>query len=228
MQVPYEVRDSVGRGKGLFATNDIATGTLVWDFHKANISVYSEAEAKTVCEALASEQTLDSATQLVTYAYWSLHNPDGRADGLFLVDVTKDDGRFFNHSFDPNVALGGVLDQKSQETHDMLSSYALRDIKAGEEIIDDYNTYATDPEWYDELARKCGIDDSYLDKATPNQQKGAQRASRALSTQEATETKGDFTPAASLTKMIDHGDVANMLLLQTQAYSFFFCVIGPK
>ena len=141
MQVPVEVRESPGRGRGVFSTADIAAGTMVWDFHKATVRVYTEAEAKTMCEALFSEQTLDSATTLFSYAYWSIHKPGGPV-GLYLIDLVNEDGRFFNHSFEPNILLGSAIDSSAEKKLDNLCSYAIRNIKAGEELLDDYNTYA--------------------------------------------------------------------------------------
>jgi hypothetical protein len=59
-----------------------------------------------------------------------------------LIDLRTDDGRFFNHSAKPNIALGSVLTATGLTAADgARSSYALRDIRPGEELLDDYNTY---------------------------------------------------------------------------------------
>ena len=42
------------------------------------------------------------------------------------------------------------------------STYALRNILAGEELLDDYNTYGKPPDWYESLMAKHGVGTSYL------------------------------------------------------------------
>ena len=42
------------------------------------------------------------------------------------------------------------------------SSYANRDIKAGEELLDNYYTYGDDPKWYQELCHKEGFNHDYM------------------------------------------------------------------
>jgi SET domain-containing protein len=127
MQVAYEVKNAAF-GKGLFATKDIARGTLIWQHGKANLHLLEgEAAAQEYLSALTAEEMV----QFLHAAYWS---------GSTLVDLRLDDGQFFNHNAKPNVALGeaikgpdGVLEAKS--------TYALRDIVSGEELVDDYKTY---------------------------------------------------------------------------------------
>ena len=132
MQVAYRVSQSPGKGQGIFLLEPVPQYALVWEFSAANLRVYNERGAR---ELVAQTQPA-GLTNLLSYAYFS-------ADGL-LVDLREDDGRFFNHSGTPNVALGSVLLAQGipGDFHPM-STYALRDLQSGEELLDDYNTYGT-------------------------------------------------------------------------------------
>eukprot|EP00457_Paulinella_chromatophora_P012996 gb/GEZN01013257.1/.p1 GENE.gb/GEZN01013257.1/~~gb/GEZN01013257.1/.p1 ORF type:complete len:232 (+),score=46.58 gb/GEZN01013257.1/:23-718(+) len=172
MQVPYEIKPAKW-GNGIFAKEVLPAGTRVWSVSKANIKIFeTEEEAKKLFERSTNEEIKD----LLFYCYWS----DGR-----LMDLTRDDGRFFNHTHSSlqNCGLGSILkkmlakkngkkrkaevkDAQNQviEDHDC---YTLRDIKAGEELFDDYNTFGADPDWYSDLLLKHGVDHSYMDHPPP-------------------------------------------------------------
>jgi hypothetical protein len=62
-----------------------------------------------------------------------------------------DDGGYWNHSDTPNTGGGA----------DLWSSYAIRDIKKGEELLDDYGMYEW-PSWLQKLCVKYGVDLSYF------------------------------------------------------------------
>ena len=167
MQVAYEVRASA-YGLGIFAAVDIAAGELIWSFDEANLAVYSEAEAITFVEG-ASAATLAA---VLNNAYWVPGSSESSPPSM--VDPSFDDGRYFNHSSLPggrDVALGSVLAAAAStgggtsmvsEVFDARSTYALRDIAAGEELCDDYNSYVQEPDWYVELLAKNGVDTSYM------------------------------------------------------------------
>ena len=65
-----------------------------------------------------------------------------------------DDGKLVNHSASPNT--GRVLGSEEP-----LSSYALQDLAAGEEVMEDYSTYSYPP-WLLALSRQYGEDFSYF------------------------------------------------------------------
>ena len=102
-----------GAGLGCFAGEDIKEGTLIWEFNPLMDRIYTKA-----CLSKMSELEIDFIN---TYAY--SHN------GLYILCI--DNGRFFNHSEEPN-----TLDPADQ-----YCSYAKRDIKKGEEILSNYYTF---------------------------------------------------------------------------------------
>ena len=58
----------------------------------------------------------------------------------------------WNHSAKPNTGEGP----------DPNSSYAIRNIKKGEELLDDYGTYGW-PSWLLKLQEEYGVDTSYFE-----------------------------------------------------------------
>ena len=153
MQVAYEIKLDQWGGHGIFATKDIGAGTLIWSSPKAALTIRSNADAKVYCASLSQEELKVT----LTYCYFS--------DDHKMIDITKDDGRYFNHTnAQPNVALGNVAQAHLHNQQDLerASSYALLDIAAGAELVDDYNTYGASPQWYDDLLDENGIDESYI------------------------------------------------------------------
>ena len=159
MQVPYEVRDATF-GKGIFATSPIAAGTCVWRRSVASLTVVPASEAEDHVATLEPE----ARRTLLEYAYFG---PEGE-----LIDLSCDDGRFFNHSgTQTNVALGSVVIAAAVEAGasppegiELGSTYTLRDIAADEELLDNYNTYNSEPQWYLDILASNGVDTSYLDE----------------------------------------------------------------
>jgi SET domain-containing protein len=170
MQVPYDVKPST-YGSGVFAAADIAAGQLIWRFDAANVVLMLESEARDhVAEAGPEE-----LRRLLEYSYWSSDTPSR------LVDLSSDDGRFFNHASSAtcrNVALGsamGMMDCSENRPgevpgspvfieleFDSQSTYATRDIVEGEELLDNYNEYGSEPQWYVDILAKNGVDTSYM------------------------------------------------------------------
>jgi len=155
MQVPYEIKPDQYGGKGLFAKEDVKAGTMVWSKPKSNCTIKTEAEMKEYCETATHEELL----LILNFCYCE-------DDGLFtFVDITQDDGGYFNHTNGkPNIALGVEYQRHQVKDCDLDpgSSYALYDIPAGTEFVDNYNTYGECPDWYNALLDKHGIDESYM------------------------------------------------------------------
>jgi SET domain-containing protein len=143
--VRYEVRDST-YGKGLFALHDIPNGTLLWKYAPGAkgakdvnvISFKTEDEARARLHELPSQEAR---------AFWMDHVYmfDGKLNEIL------DDGYYWNHSETPCTGLPPEGEQYCFE-----SSYAVRDIKAGEELLDDYGLYEY-PEWYNRLCAEFGV-----------------------------------------------------------------------
>lgn len=125
--IPYEVKDTA-YGKGLFATIDIPAGTLLWKCTmgkngEPGINVYSFKNEEEARARLAQLTPADAA-------YWMDHVYmfEGKLNEIL------DDGKLWNHSEAPNTGLA----PSSGPEYDWESTYSIRDIKAGEELLDDY------------------------------------------------------------------------------------------
>jgi uncharacterized protein len=113
-------------GRGIFATRNINKGELI---HEAPVIISPSAEYKNL-----------KKTIFVEYVFWWGENLEECALALGY-------GSLFNHSYTPNALYKLNLTQKT------IDFYAHTDIKAGEEIMINYNG---DPEdktsvWFDVL-----------------------------------------------------------------------------
>jgi hypothetical protein len=115
--VKTEVRESEIAGVGLFFLEDIKKGQEVWRFDNQIDRSLSDLEVAGLPEIF--QQYLE------TYAYIDLET------GLWVL--CGDNGRFVNHSKNPNV-ISVVSDLFTMDI-------AKRDIKAGEEYTADYSEW---------------------------------------------------------------------------------------
>lgn len=122
LRVPTRLQPSAIHGLGIFATEPIQAGTVVWDF---DAPVDQRISMKLVA-------TLPAYAQRFLSVY-------GYREGDDVV-LCGDDARFMNHSKRANcTSVGGA-------------TVAARDIEAGEELLDDYETFDADYATYaDEL-----------------------------------------------------------------------------
>ena len=111
--VDTEVRPSTIHGLGLFTVEAIKAGTPVWR-HADGCEFHI---ARHVVEKLPEP----GRSNVKHFAY------------LFEDQyvVSGDNTRYINHSTEPNVGAGGKIDE----------FVALRDIEAGEELLEDYRTF---------------------------------------------------------------------------------------
>lgn len=115
MMVDTELRPSAIHGIGVFVTEDVKAGTILWQFDSRIDHVYSEAEIK----------TLPERTQrfLRVYSTWNAQ--------MELWVLCGDNGRHFNHSDAPNSISDGIA---------FGTDRAACDIPAGTELTSDYAT----------------------------------------------------------------------------------------
>lgn len=140
--VGYEIKDSsVAIGKGLFATHFVPKGmlisasicpnlncyhigTLLWKYQSGarnefNVNVWSYSNEDEVRARLA-EVSPEDAAYIMDHVYMF----DGRLNEIC------DDGKMWNHSEEPNTGLPPPGEEYCWE-----STYAIRDIEAGEEFL---------------------------------------------------------------------------------------------
>lgn len=139
MQIKYEVRESPGKGLGLFAKQFIKKGDLIWTYREGeNVTIFRKPES--FVEFLDTLPDVESRIEILDKTY-----PCEISGSVILV---HDDNRFTNHSDMANTVSGAKF------------SVAARDILPGEEIFDDYRSYHNS-DWYIQLHNELGLDVNY-------------------------------------------------------------------
>jgi len=144
MQIEYHLKEGKF-GKGLFAAENIRKGTLIWKYSR-------DVNVRVICGSWNGEHDMRKHLG-------KLSSHEERKDLLIhmycehgYIHELLDDCRFWNHSDTPNTGNEGP---------DPFNAYALRDIKMGEELLDDYGTYEW-PDWYLRLLIEYGVDVDYF------------------------------------------------------------------
>lgn len=114
------IKTKIGRsdiaGIGLFADEFVPKGTPIWKLQDSFDIQLSQDEFLALSEP--------AQTQVLNYCYYNSKT------GKYVV--CGDDARFFNHSIDPNC---------SSSDDDYKVDVALRDIRPGEELTQDYGNF---------------------------------------------------------------------------------------
>jgi len=130
--VPIHLRSLAEKGRGVFATETIAKGQLVW----------SGKQTATFSDGAHYVHFLDSIPEDLAcdVVQWAFVGNDENSIPIIHVDL--DEGSCMNSAWDTEVENVGSL-----EGSDGYSLYALNDIKAGEEILCDYGAFADPYGW---------------------------------------------------------------------------------
>ena len=115
MMVETDLRESSIEGIGVFVTQDVPRGTLLWKFDSRIDRVFSQEEIDSL--------PLATASFVRRFSTWHA------ASGLWIF--CGDNGRHFNHSDAPNTFSAGI---------GFGDDYAAIDLKAGDELTSDYRT----------------------------------------------------------------------------------------
>jgi SET domain-containing protein len=137
-----EVRPSPINGWGVFAKVPIPRQTVWWRVRPTDVVQIHKVHLEALHASAQSPRTRAFLDAVLENGYYV-----AGYDTLFYL---TDNGRFVNHSFQPNSAVC--------PNSDGLCSVALRDIAAGEEILEDYTKYDKCP-WanlYGEFGRQIG------------------------------------------------------------------------
>jgi SET domain-containing protein len=120
MLVKTTVKESRIHGLGLFADQFIPKGTEIWKFTPGFDQKFTREQIESFPDLL----------QIYIYKYsWR-----GKKSKLYCF--SSDNGKYFNHSKAPNVL------SEEREAEEEVVTVALRDILEGEEILDDYSSFA--------------------------------------------------------------------------------------
>lgn len=129
-----EVRASPVAGLGLFAKVAIAKGTVWWKpALDQNVLLVTRAQHAVLSASHQHDASRVLLNMLHTYGYYAPAPHDA-------IVYTLDNARFVNHAPAPRANSGPPPDQP-----DAAHCVALRDIAAGEEILEDYTAYPQCP-----------------------------------------------------------------------------------
>lgn len=149
MQVAYSIQETPGKGKGIFASMDINKGDLVWCVASSHHHIFSSSlDAKAIMK--------DEYKRVLEVAVGHISIPN---QILYLYD----DSQYFNHSESPN--CGPIEDKQNDFTR--LSLIAVKDIKIGEEMTENYMKYSF-PLWFLEELQKYDMVPLYCDLPLQN------------------------------------------------------------
>lgn len=132
--IPTYVEKSEIDGLGLFTTRDIQKGEVVWLLDPNADVVFDEEEYNKMIQVLSIENK-------ERFNSWSYRR------GPHYI-LCADNSNFWNHS-ETNPNCGG---------EHMSYTVALRDIKSGEELLENYKEYDTNCEVVEDLYKKENCD----------------------------------------------------------------------
>ena len=164
--IPYTVRDTADKGRGVFADSPVRKGTILWRHIRGQYAVHDE---HSLTEYLAKLSRSDVVYEL-THMFGLPEFPG------FIIRVF-DDGVLINHSQQANVAMNNTnegnempfntSEQDVRGAEDALlderfSLIAKQDLEAGDELTIDYNIGIEDPPYFDALYEHYDISEPWL------------------------------------------------------------------
>ena len=168
MCIPYTVRETPDKGRGVFADAAIPKGSTVWRHVAGQYAVYNERSLK----ALLSNLPDSEAVYVLTHIHCMPEFPE------YMIWVF-DDGELINHSDQPKLLTQTRpgYDEVSSATYTEDVSTALlgnhftlvaaRHIEEGEELTLDYNDDPEEPQYYDTLCEQYGVHVAGYSNARP-------------------------------------------------------------
>jgi len=144
--IDYEIKDSDGKGRGVFAAQLIPKGTPIKRYEKSKSGIHfvelTEQDCKEVLSKLVPEDRRLFLSYVCSYKPWIHENTQE------MIVFDGDDLMFCNHNQNGNMVLDWVA----------WTYYAGCDIQKGEEIFEDYGHYE-DPPWLTKLNKEYGLFD---------------------------------------------------------------------
>ncbi len=158
MCIPVSVRMTEDKGRGVFAEAAVPAGATVWRHLSGQFEVLDEAGLSRLLASGTREDAVDVLTHIV-----SMEEFPG-----FMVRYF-DEGALINHGDTPNVirkhsagnyqgpTLTAVPDVSTALTSAHFDLVAASDLRAGDELLMDYNIEPDDPDYYEQACRDYGI-----------------------------------------------------------------------
>ena len=161
--VPYTVRVTPDKGRGVFADAAIRKGAIVWRHVPGHYAVYDERSLK----GLLAKMSHSDAVYELTHIFGIPEFPG------YMIRVL-DDGVLINHSRQPTTVMNNgsgayevpyinsPQDVEDALLNDRFALIATQDLEVGDELTHDYNTDIEDPLYYDALCEQYEVSWSWL------------------------------------------------------------------
>jgi SET domain-containing protein len=164
--IPYTVRDTPDKGRGVFADAPIRKGTILWRFVRGQYAVYDERSLKELLAKLSRRDVV-----------YELEHMFGAPEFPGYIIRVFDDGVLINHSRKPTVVVnsesGGdeipyntsvedVHDVEDALLNDRFALVATQDLKVGDELTLDYNIGEESPSYYYALCEQYDLSEPWL------------------------------------------------------------------
>jgi hypothetical protein len=132
--ISTEVKRAPGKGRGLFAAEDIPRGQLIWMSSKQTASFESGEDFKDFLDLLEVDEACDIIQ--MSYVYGTTTSNEGAMEILTELDNMT----FVNSVEDEDPDAGCLPEWEARDPGGcIMNVYALRDIENGEEILVDYS-----------------------------------------------------------------------------------------
>lgn len=159
--VPYTVRVTPDKGRGVFADAPIRKGTILWRHVRGQYAVYDERSLKEFFSNLSCSEVI-----------YELNHMFGIPEFPGYIIRVLDDGVLINHSDQPTVVMNngsgdnmipyntsaqGVKEVEDALLNDRFALIATQDLKVGDELTHDYNIGIEDPPYYDAMCEQYNV-----------------------------------------------------------------------
>jgi hypothetical protein len=167
--VPYTVRITPDKGRGVFADEPIRKGTILWRHVYGQYAVYDERSLKELLAKLSHSEVV-----------YELEHMFGIPEFPGYIIRVFDDGALINHSIQPTIAMNNdnndsrdneipyntspqdVKDVEDALLNDRFALIATQDLRVGDELTHDYNIGIEDPSYYDALCEQYNVSWTWL------------------------------------------------------------------
>ena len=165
-RIPYIVRNSPAKGKGVFINASIRKGTILWCHKKGQYTVYDERSLMKVLARLSRSEIVYELEHIFSFPEFPNH-----------VIRVHDDSVLINHSRQPTAALNNsdvgnepqyeissidVDDVTEALLNNRYALIAIRDLKADEELTLDYRIGTKDPVYFETLCSQYDLEWPWL------------------------------------------------------------------
>ncbi len=163
--IPYSVRETPHKGRGIFVEEAIPAGTVLWRHVLGEYAVYDEVGFRALLKGMSEDD-----------AVYELHHAFGVPEFPGYMIRVFDDGVLINHAKDATVRMNDVPEgyrapdvaSVAEVEQALLSErfwlISTRDLQPGDELVHDYDVDVKDPAYFDELAQQYGVTWDYMEE----------------------------------------------------------------